>query len=62
MNFISFLSTQIEKGAIFLNELIIVILPFIEPYLLDHPEAIMNYRFWRAGIICNTFYHTMDKQ
>ena len=41
MNFISFLSTQIEKGAIFLNELIIVILPFMEPYLLDHPEAIM---------------------
>ena len=24
MNFISFLSTQIEKGAIFLNELIIL--------------------------------------
>ena len=41
MNFISFLSTQIEKGAIFLNELIIFILPFMEPYLLDHPEAIM---------------------
>ena len=41
MNFISFLSIQIEKGAIFLNELIIVILPFMEPYLLDQPEAIM---------------------
>ena len=41
MNFISFLSNQIEKGAIFLNELIIVILPFMEPYLLNHPEAIM---------------------
>ena len=41
MNFISFLSTQIEKGAIFLNELTIVILPFLEPYLLNHPEAIM---------------------
>ena len=41
MNFISFLSNQIEKGAIFLNELIIVILPFMEPYLLNYPEAIM---------------------
>ena len=41
MNFISFLSNQIEKGAIFLNELIIVILPFMKPYLLNHPEAIM---------------------
>ena len=41
MNFISFLSNQIEKGAIFLNELIIVILPFMEPYLLNQPEAIM---------------------
>ena len=41
MNFISFLSNQIEKGAIFLNELIIVIFPFMEPYLFNHPEAIM---------------------
>ena len=41
MNFISFLSNQIEKGAIFLNELIVVILPFMETYLLNHPEAIM---------------------
>ena len=41
MNFISFLSNQIEKGAIFLNELIVVILPFMESYLLNHPEAIM---------------------
>ena len=41
MSFISFLSTQIEKGAIFLNDLIIVILPFLKPYLLNHPEAIM---------------------
>ena len=41
MNFISFLSNQIEKGAIFLNELIIIILPFTEFYLLNHPEAIM---------------------
>ena len=41
MNFISLLSTQIEKGAIFLNELIIVILPFMKHYLLNHPEAIM---------------------
>ena len=41
MNLISFLSNQIEKGAIFLNEFIIVILPFMEPYLLNHPETIM---------------------
>ena len=54
MNFISFLSTQIEKGAIFLNELIIVILPFMEPYLLDHPEAIAAFEVDNVPITSGT--------
>ena len=41
MNFISFLSMQIEKIAINLNDIIIYLLPFLEPYLTNHPEAIM---------------------
>ena len=41
MNFISFLSFQIEKIALYLNDLIILIVPFLKPYLTDHPEAIM---------------------
>ena len=41
MNFISFLSMQIEKIALNLNDIIIYLLPFLEPYLTNHPEAIM---------------------
>ena len=41
MNFISFLSMQIEKIALNLNDIIIYLLPFLEPYLINHPEAIM---------------------
>ena len=41
MNFISFLSMQIEKIALYLNDIIIFILPFLEPYLTNHPEAMM---------------------
>ena len=41
MSFISFLSFQIEKVAIYLNELIIMIAPFLEPYLTEQPEIIM---------------------
>ena len=32
---------QIEKIALNLNEIIIYLLPFLEPYLTNHPEAIM---------------------
>ena len=32
MNFISFLSMQIEKIALYLNDIIIFVLPFLEPY------------------------------
>ena len=41
MSFISFLSLQIEKVAFYLNDLIILIVPFLEPYLTEHPEVIM---------------------
>ena len=41
MSFISFLSLQIEKVAFYLNDLIILIVPFLEPYLTEHPEIIM---------------------
>ena len=41
MSFISFLSSQIEKVALYLNDLIILIVPFLEPYLTEHPEVIM---------------------
>ena len=41
MSFISFLSLQIEKVALYLNDLIILIVPFLEPYLTEHPEVIM---------------------
>ena len=41
MNFISFLSLQIEKVALYLNDLIILIAPFLEPYLTENPEVIM---------------------
>ena len=41
MKFISFLSLQIEKVALYLNDLIILIAPFLEPYLIENPEVIM---------------------
>ena len=41
MNLISFLSMQIEKLAFGINETIIYFVPFLEPYLNNHPETIM---------------------
>jgi len=41
MNLISFLSMQIEKLAFGINEIIIYFVPFLEPYLNNHPETIM---------------------
>ena len=41
MSFISYLSLQIEKVALYLNDLIILIVPFLKPYLTEHPEVIM---------------------
>ena len=41
MNLISFLSMQIEKFAFGINETIIYFVPFLEPYLNNHPETIM---------------------
>ena len=41
MNLISFLSLQIEKVALYLSDLIILIAPFLEPYLTENPEVIM---------------------
>ncbi|MDC1356510.1 lipid-A-disaccharide synthase N-terminal domain-containing protein [Pseudomonadota bacterium] len=41
MNLISFLSMQIEKFAYGINETIIYFVPFLEPYLNNHPETIM---------------------
>ena len=41
MNFISYLSSQIEKFAFFLNDLIISFFPFFASYLNDYPETIM---------------------
>ena len=41
MNLISFLSMKIEKFAFGINEIIIYFVPFLEPYLNNHPETIM---------------------
>ena len=41
MKFISFLSFQIEKIALYLNDLIILVAHFLEPYLTENPEVIM---------------------
>jgi lipid-A-disaccharide synthase-like uncharacterized protein len=41
MNLISFLSTQIENFALGINQTIIYFVPFLEPYLNNHPETIM---------------------
>ena len=41
MNFISYLSAQIEKFAFFLNEIIITLFPFFATYLNNYPETIM---------------------
>ena len=41
MKYISFLSFQIENIALYLNDLIILVAPFLEPYLTENPEVIM---------------------
>ena len=41
MEFIAFLSFNIEISAIFISNFLITILPFLEPYLVNHPENIM---------------------
>ena len=41
MNFISYLSDQIEKFAFFLNDIIITLFPFFASYLNNYPETIM---------------------
>ena len=41
MSFISYLSTQIEKFALGINDILIYFIPFLEPYLDNHPETIM---------------------
>ena len=41
MSLISYLSMQIEKFAFGLNDILIYFIPFLEPYLDNHPETIM---------------------
>ena len=41
MSFISYLSMQIERFAFVINDIIIYFIPFLEPYLANHPETIM---------------------
>ena len=41
MSFISYLSTQIERFALGINDILIYFIPFLEPYLDNHPETIM---------------------
>ena len=41
MSFISYLSMQIERFAFGINEILIYLIPFLEPYLDNHPETIM---------------------
>ena len=41
MSFISYLSTQIERFAFGINDILIYFIPFLEPYLDNHPETIM---------------------
>ena len=41
MSFISYLSMQIERFAFGINDILIYFIPFLEPYLHNHPETIM---------------------
>lgn len=41
MSFISYLSMQIERFAFGINDILIYFIPFLEPYLDNHPETIM---------------------
>ena len=41
MSFISYLSMQIESFAFGINDILIYFIPFLEPYLTNHPETIM---------------------
>ena len=41
MSFISYLSMQIEGFAFRINDILIYFIPFLEPYLDNHPETIM---------------------
>ena len=41
MSFISYLSMQIERFAFEINDILIYFIPFLEPYLDNHPETIM---------------------
>ena len=41
MSFISYLSTQIERFAFGINDILIYFIPFLESYLDNHPETIM---------------------
>ena len=41
MSFISYLSMQIERFAFRINDILIYFIPFLEPYLDNHPETIM---------------------
>ena len=41
MNLISYLSMQIERFAFGINDILVYLIPFLEPYLSNHPETIM---------------------
>ena len=41
MSFISYLSMQIERFAFGINDILIYLITFLEPYLDNHPETIM---------------------
>ena len=41
MSLISYLSMQIERFAFGINDILIYFIPFLEPYLDNHPETIM---------------------
>ena len=41
MILISYLSMQIERFALGINDILIYFIPFLEPYLDNHPETIM---------------------
>ena len=41
MSFISYLSMQIERFAFGINHILVYFIPFLEPYLANHPETIM---------------------
>lgn len=41
MSLISYLSMQIERFAFGINDILIYFIPFLKPYLDNHPETIM---------------------